>query len=975
MLRAVLRSYVWLLVTCLLPCGLEAQSPIHCEVARLIGADTGPGDGFGMAVAIHGDVAVIVSALDSYDVGLNYAHVFRREGTTWTQEQRLALEYNAYAPDEVSVATDGSVIVIGAGGMGHVYRFDGSLWVLESQPVWGGVSWSDAFGASVSIDGDWIVIGAPVTGTYSTGSGAAYAFHHDGEQWLQAGMLAPSDGSDDDRFGEVSVSGSIVAVGAYGDDDLGASSGSVYVFRREGNIWTEEAKLTAPGGQAGGMFGMSVALEGDVLAVGSAYEDNIGQDSGSVHVFRHDGTSWSYETRLTPADAASGDRFGFSVAYNDGLLAVGTVHSSVYSEGPDAAYIFQYGAGGWSERAKLLSQDLEGYNGFGYSVSLNRDQVLVGAPWSTTASGIVAGARVFGIPLESSEDVDGDGVADVCDACLGFDDGDDDDGDGIPDGCDVCPGSDDLLDADADGVPDACDTCPADKPDDLDGDGVCTSDDNCPYDANPYQHDLNIDGLGDVCASSAVGGCLAEKLIANDAARGDVYGAAVAIDGDVAVIGAPTDGSNPSSDGTLYVLRRVEGEWIEEAQLTHPATSSFCRSGTQASISGNRIALGTPGKTCCPNAVYVFTYTGVEWILEAELIPSDCSYGFGTAATIDGNVLVVGDRADIDGESDAGAAYVFRNDGTGWVEEAKLLPPAAQENRYFGASIAVSGDTTVIGASGDNELGGAAGAAYVFRHVNGEWVLESKLTASDARTRDRFGSSVDISGHLVIVGAGGNEVGEAEGAAYVFRREGATWIEEARLISPNPDNSGAFGGAVRIEGNLAVIGDPNLADPDGSIPIGAAYLYRRVGETWTLVTNLSVPDLPQRTDFGGRVALSDGVVLVGAKFDDEACGYDGTCSNTGAVYAFSVEGTDCNGNGILDECDPPGTNDSDGDTVVDCIDQCPGEDDRIDNNGNGVPDCNDLLPVPAISIWGAALMVLLFCVVAKLRFGRRRVHA
>ena len=138
------------------------------------------------------------------------------------------------------------------------------------------------FGGSVSIRGDVAVVGAIGDGD---GTGSAYVYRFDGAAWVEEAKLTASDGAARDRFGSsVSIAGDLAVVGSTGDDDNGPSSGSAYIYRQDGAVWVEQAKLTASDGAAGDFFGVSVSITGDVAVVGAFRDDDNGSDSGSAYV-------------------------------------------------------------------------------------------------------------------------------------------------------------------------------------------------------------------------------------------------------------------------------------------------------------------------------------------------------------------------------------------------------------------------------------------------------------------------------------------------------------------------------------------------------------------------------------------------------------------------------------------------------------------------------------------------------------------
>ena len=238
----------------------------------------------------------------------------------------------------------------------------------------------DFFGLSVSIDGDYAIVGAHLDDDNASASGSAYIFRRFGTSWLEEAKLTASDGAVNDLFGRsVSLSGDRAIVGARGDDDNGSSSGSAYIFRRVGTVWTQEAKLTASDGQAGDRFGFSVSVDGDRAIVGADGDDDNGSNSGSAYIFRRFGTSWLEEAKLTASDGAAFDRFGFSVSLSGDRAIVGARVDDDNGSASGSAYIFRRFGTSWLEEAKLTASDGAAFDQFGFSVSLSGDQAIVGA--------------------------------------------------------------------------------------------------------------------------------------------------------------------------------------------------------------------------------------------------------------------------------------------------------------------------------------------------------------------------------------------------------------------------------------------------------------------------------------------------------------------------------------------------------------------------------------------------------------------
>lgn len=382
-----------------------------------------------------------------------------------------------------------------------------------------------------------------------------------------------------------------------------------------------------------------------------------------------------------------------------------------------------------------------------------------------------------------------------------------------------------------------------------------------------------------------------KSLLKASNAPADLFGYAVAVSGDMLVVTAPWEnrastGVNGDQNfgyayhsGAAYVfVRNGNGDWIQEAYLKASNTDSDDLFGSSVAISGDTIVVGARGEDSnatgvngdqqskggtLSGAAYVFTRDGESWNQEAYLKASNTDRGdrFGTAVAISGSTIVVGaDREDsgasgVDGDQHddtvdwAGAAYVFSRDGDGWSQQAYLKPGATDPHDEFGSSVAVSGDTVVVGAPRDDS--GAAGvdgdpgnfdaadsgAAWVFARDGNEWSLLAYLKASNPEAHDAFGSSVAISGSAIVIGAIGEDSAArgidgdqsdnnvaASGAAYVFERSSLKWAQRAYLKSGNPGTQDLFGWSATISGDIVAVG-AQLEDVGDAKTVGAVHVF------------------------------------------------------------------------------------------------------------------------------------------------------
>ena len=321
------------------------------------------------------------------------------------------------------------------------------------------------------------------------------------------------------------------------------------------------------------------------------------------------------------------------------------------------------------------------------------------------------------------------------------------------------------------------------------------------------------------------------KLTASDAADGDLFGQAVALDGDIALIGSFFDDDNGSHSGSAYVFTRTNDLWSETAKLTASDGLEADQFGQSVALEGAVAVIGAPwddGVGLDSGSAYVFRWNGAAWVEEAKLTASDgaASDLFGESVAISGNTIAVGAWWNDGTAADTGAVYIYRWNGSAWVEEVKLTASDASKEDYFGFSVSISGDSVLAGAHGKGP-GPNKGAAYVFRFNGSSWSQEAKLTASDGSVKDAFGVSASLDGNLAVIGASQGDDGEKNtGAAYIFQRAGAVWTEELKLFASDAATKDLFGESVSINGNIVVVGAPR--DDDKGLTSGSAYVYELI---------------------------------------------------------------------------------------------------------------------------------------------------
>jgi hypothetical protein len=794
------------------------------QVKKLTAGDGAAGDAAGISVAVSGDTVVVgtyhATVGGNLERGAAYVYARNRGGAPdhWGNVQKLtAFDGAAYDYFGLSVAISGDTLVIGASGadvggqnnQGAAYVFarnqgGADQWGLVKKLTAGDGTAYDWFGDVVAISGGVIVVGADYADIIGgrTDQGAAYVFARNqggADQWGQVRKLTAGDGAAYHYFGgAVALSGDTAVVGAWGADVSGTlGQGAAYVFARNqggADQWGQVKKLAAADGAAYDRFGYAVAINGqaDAVVVG-AYHAGVGgvSQQGAAYIFiRNQGGSpdnWGQVKKLVASDGAANDYFGRAVAISGESVMVGAVGDEA---GRGAAYLFarnQDGANAWGQVGKLTASDGAGGDNFGIAVAGNEDAdtFVLGAPGDDAWKGA---AYVF-----------------------------------------ACQGNDWVQQRKT--------TAADGASQDRFGGSVAISGDTMVIGA--FGHDSSK-GAAYVLARNwgeADNWGQVKKLTAADGAAYDCFGISVALSGDTVVAGAFGD---DSSKGAAYVFARNQGgadQWGQVQKLTASDGAAGELFGASVAISGDTVVVGAYGDDS-KGAAYVFARNqdgADQWGQVKKLTASDGAAfdGFGGSVAISGDTIVVGaDWAAGGGNSDQGTAYVFaRNQGgvvaDNWGQVKKLTAADGAAYGSFGISVAVSGDTVVVGAYGDDS---SKGATYVFARNQGgavpdNWGQVKKLTAADGAAYDWFGVSVAISGDTVVVGAYGDD---SKGAAYVFarNRDGADqWGQVKKLTASDGAAGDWFGASVVLSGDTVVVGAVF-----GNANRGAAYVYQEEEE-------------------------------------------------------------------------------------------------------------------------------------------------
>lgn len=309
------------------------------------------------------------------------------------------------------------------------------------------------------------------------------------------------------------------------------------------------------------------------------------------------------------------------------------------------------------------------------------------------------------------------------------------------------------------------------------------------------------------------------------------------------------------------------GLWNQQTKLTAFDAEPEDGFGVGIAISQNTLIVGAHGDSDYGRATgsaYVYTRKGPNWELESKLTAADAHSWdtFGYSVAIDGNTAIVGAIR----EGGHGAAYIFvRNKGV-WVQQAKLI--GGKTDKFFGISVAISGKTVLVGSNYEHRS--ETGAVYIFNRKGDKWQQQTKIVGNDAAIGDSFGYSISLFNNTAVIGAPSVRVdgNSGAGAAYIFVKKGEVWKQQAKLTALDPSKYSGFGHSVSLFGGTALIGAPNhLGD-------GAVYVFSRVDGSWEFQTKLKPSDM--YNGYGYSVALFGDRALIGAWFDSDLSRYSGS---------------------------------------------------------------------------------------------------
>jgi len=365
---------------------LAATAEAQCEKTALTAFDGSIQENYGRSTSIEDPYAVVGAPSHPIGVASGAAYIYARSGTTWVLDQKIqAADNDPVDLFGISVSQSGSRVVVGApeddgigtnAGAAYVFRRDPGGWVQEQKLATSIVSPLILLGTSCSLDGDRVAIGAP---GYQGDKGAVWIFTRSGTTWTQQAVLVPTY-PETKAFGRsVALEGNRLVVGAPSTQGVFHDAGTVQVFQFNGSAWVQQQVLETPNPAAAGFFGYTTAVSGDRLAVGAFWETSTPGVTGRAYVYREVAGVWTLEADLAPSELQNSDRFGQSVALDGINLIVGAMIGDGPATDSGTAYLFQYNGSSWVRVSRFWGSTTGSTDQFGVSVDVRGLYVITGA--------------------------------------------------------------------------------------------------------------------------------------------------------------------------------------------------------------------------------------------------------------------------------------------------------------------------------------------------------------------------------------------------------------------------------------------------------------------------------------------------------------------------------------------------------------------------------------------------------------------
>ncbi len=662
----------------------------------------------------------------------------------------------------------------------------------------------DQTGFSVAIDGNRAVVGSPFHDSNSRlNNGAVFVYELTNGAWQQVAEVVSPTNRSGDLFGwSVDIEGDTIVVGSVHDDQYAFNSGAAYVLQRsDAGDWQILESLNSERVRRGDRFGVSVAIDGDLIAVGNRFGDGEFLNAGSVSIFRHNGYESYYEADVIESGLSGRYQFGWDIDLRNQRLVVGAPRSETGS-----AWLFtlnEYGQA-WRQQA-LTAQSVRSGDQFGSSVAITDEGVFVGA-FLHDHAGVINTGGVFRFNLDAqfqqkhvhSEFKRGDQLGWAIDAnnssfvasAVGLDTDRTNSGGVFEFSNQSGAWVQERLLTHTDSLRLGQSVAASDS---VVLAGMPAGDSFVAFAQTPDSQAVTFDYTVFQAA----------QLINGNAT--DNFGASIAVDGDWAVVGAPTALTRSGvRGGAVFVFQNQDGQWNFHSRLTPSTVLGGDEFGSSVSIHDNTLVVGSrladSGQTDA-GAAYVFELNGDRWNWETRLLAAGIDAGdqFGFSVDVNEDRIVVGAVHDeANGPVNSGTATVFSRTNSGWQRVATLVSESPESGDRFGHAVALDDNSLAVTAPNANQ----SGEASLFFISNNRWAHQSTFAANDSVAGDEFGNSIAIRGTTVAIGASGHQ---SSGAAYLFQWNEGEWNQSRKFVGDGQAQSGRFGTSVDLNDSTLAI--------------------------------------------------------------------------------------------------------------------------------------------------------------------------
>lgn len=348
---------------------------------------------------------------------------------------------------------------------------------------------------------------------------------------------------------------------------------------------------------------------------------------------------------------------------------------------------------------------------------------------------------------------------------------------------------------------------------------------------------------------------------------GDYTGETVAISGNFAVLGAPSDDMNGNANqGSASIYEFNGTSWVYKQKIWDASGIAADQFGEAVAIAGNYIVIGCPrddiGASANQGSISIYRNNGASWVLMQKItdVAGAANDFFGSSVAIFGNFIIIGNPYDdISTSTDEGSASIYRFNGTNWVLMQKITDLLGETSDRFGSSVAISSTHAFIGSPYETETTGVndnRGCVSVFFYNGSTWNQVQRLVPDDILEGDNFGSAVSVSGNNLIVGASGDDVGSniGQGSVIFFKFSGNIWEEVEKFTEITGEAADKLGSVVNISGNYAMVGvaQDNVGENSDQ---GSTFIFQKVGNYWRKLQQITDPSGDRLDSFGSGVAV------------------------------------------------------------------------------------------------------------------------